>query len=40
MSAVPYIALFAVVAIGVVEAVAFLVMKDDRLPNARRAQPE
>lgn len=39
MSAVPYIVLFSVVAAGVVEAVAYVVMKGDAAP-ARRAQPE
>ncbi len=39
MSVVPYIVLFSVVAIGVVEAVAYLVIKGDVAP-ARRAQPE
>ena len=40
MSAVPYIFLVSIVAVGVIEAIVYLVMKDDLLPGARRTQPE
>ncbi len=39
MSVAPYIALFSLVAVGVAEAVAYTLMKDDA-PPSHRVQPE
>lgn len=40
MSIAPYVVLVSIAAIGIVEAIAFLVMKDDKPLAGRRAQPE
>lgn len=40
MSIAPYVALISIAAIGLVEAIAFMVMKDDEKLPERRAQPE
>lgn len=40
MSIAPYVALISIAAIGVVEAIAFMVMKDDENLPARRVRPE
>lgn len=40
MSIAPYVVLMAIVVIGVVEAVAFVVMKNEVKRPARRVQPE
>ena len=40
MSIAPYFVLIAIVAVGVIEVIAFTVMKDDVHLPARRVQPE
>ncbi|HEY0844794.1 MAG TPA: hypothetical protein VGE12_05475 [Noviherbaspirillum sp.] len=40
MSIAPYIVLLSIAAIGVVEAIAFVAMKDDRKLAGRRTRPE
>lgn len=40
MSIAPYVVLVSIAAIGIVEALAFLVMKDDQPLVGRRARPE
>lgn len=40
MSIAPYVVLIAIIAIGVVEAVAFAMMKDEVKLTGRRVQPE